>query len=136
MARFDSFTDLAEHYASLTSADAFAGAFTSEITASQLSIHDEPTADDLPDADAARIVAAHVTGEIFNLFADTRLAAIAPRIAWGIVNSFHKVAQQLSRQERSEEHTSELQSLMRISYAVFCLKKKKKTNHKYKQRHD
>src|SRR3546814_7845338 len=29
--------------------------------------------------------------------------------------------------ERSEEHTSELQSLMRISYAVFCLQKKKKT---------
>src|SRR3546814_1856079 len=29
---------------------------------------------------------------------------------------------------RSGEHTSELQSLMRISYAVFCLKKKKKTN--------
>src|SRR3546814_2718760 len=32
----------------------------------------------------------------------------------------------LSGQGRSEEHTSELQSLMRISYAVFCLKKKKK----------
>src|SRR3546814_6806590 len=31
-----------------------------------------------------------------------------------------------SRITRSEEHTSELQSLMRISYAVFCLKKKKK----------
>src|SRR3546814_9918336 len=31
------------------------------------------------------------------------------------------------RARRSEEHTSELQSLMRISYAVFCLKKKKKT---------
>src|SRR3546814_7110194 len=31
-------------------------------------------------------------------------------------------------QGRSEEHTSELQSLMRISYAVFCLKKKKKQN--------
>src|SRR3546814_4370978 len=30
---------------------------------------------------------------------------------------------------RSEEHTSELQSLMRISYAVFCLKKKKHTQH-------
>src|SRR3546814_1928085 len=29
--------------------------------------------------------------------------------------------------DRSEEHTSELQSLMRISYAVFCLKKKKRT---------
>src|SRR3546814_8216237 len=32
--------------------------------------------------------------------------------------------------ERSEEHTSELQSLMRISYAVFCLKKKKNRQHK------
>src|SRR3546814_4704004 len=31
------------------------------------------------------------------------------------------------REARSEEHTSELQSLMRISYAVFCLKKKKQT---------
>src|SRR3546814_1898851 len=31
-------------------------------------------------------------------------------------------------QSRSEEHTSELQSLMRISYAVFCLKKKKSNN--------
>src|SRR3546814_2854202 len=35
----------------------------------------------------------------------------------------------LRTQARSEEHTSELQSLMRISYAVFCLKKKK-TRHK------
>src|SRR3546814_4337763 len=33
---------------------------------------------------------------------------------------------QPKRRERSEEHTSELQSLMRISYAVFCLKKKKR----------
>src|SRR3546814_9222775 len=33
---------------------------------------------------------------------------------------------------RSEEHTSELQSLMRISYAVFCLKKKKTKNNKNK----
>src|SRR3546814_7139004 len=33
------------------------------------------------------------------------------------------------REERSEEHTSELQSLMRISYAVFCLKKNKNTQH-------
>src|SRR3546814_4736710 len=31
---------------------------------------------------------------------------------------------------RSEEHTSELQSLMRISYAVFCLKKKNRVTHK------
>src|SRR3546814_6612362 len=33
--------------------------------------------------------------------------------------------EKLAQVQRSEEHTSELQSLMRISYAVFCLKKKK-----------
>src|SRR3546814_10429585 len=37
---------------------------------------------------------------------------------------------------RSEEHTSELQSLMRISYAVFCLKKKKQNQHKFITNHN
>src|SRR3546814_5931887 len=41
---------------------------------------------------------------------------------------FHPVAFHKARPARSEEHTSELQSLMRISYAVFCLKKKNKLN--------
>src|SRR3546814_1845366 len=43
----------------------------------------------------------------------------------------HPVPELLTEKQdrnRSEEHTSELQSLMRISYAVFCLKKKIKTN--------
>src|SRR3546814_8329431 len=39
----------------------------------------------------------------------------------------HAVDRTFGCRIRSEEHTSELQSLMRISYAVFCLKKKKKT---------
>src|SRR3546814_8470122 len=38
--------------------------------------------------------------------------------------------------QRSEEHTSELQSLMRISYAVFCLKKKKSTKHNNNYHHN
>src|SRR3546814_1917952 len=38
-----------------------------------------------------------------------------------------RAARALSPEPRSEEHTSELQSLMRISYAVFCLKKKNNT---------
>src|SRR3546814_7613977 len=49
-----------------------------------------------------------------------------PRSGWHVVIHFSA-----SSPLRSEEHTSELQSLMRISYAVFCLKKKKnitKTN--------
>src|SRR3546814_2439030 len=40
----------------------------------------------------------------------------------------HPLRRVRPRRRRSEEHTSELQSLMRISYAVFCLKKKKQHN--------
>src|SRR3546814_4984770 len=42
-------------------------------------------------------------------------------------NSEMRFDRKWSARSRSEEHTSELQSLMRISYAVFCLKKKNKT---------
>src|SRR3546814_4300998 len=60
---------------------------------------------------------------------------LALGVAWGVClagwlgvalipNSYE------SKARRSEEHTSELQSLMRISYAVFCLKKKQKTYRK------
>src|SRR3546814_5756324 len=53
--------------------------------------------------------------------------------ARGLTKSFvgHTVLKDVDldlRAGRSEEHTSELQSLMRISYAVFCLKKKKHNN--------
>src|SRR3546814_6057508 len=41
--------------------------------------------------------------------------------------------EEFRRSVRSEEHTSELQSLMRISYAVFCLEKKKQRIHRDKQ---
>src|SRR3546814_3303712 len=44
--------------------------------------------------------------------------------------------QRLDQHRRSEEHTSELQSLMRISYAVFCLKKKKTRNHNEHRRYN
>src|SRR3546814_1033747 len=44
-------------------------------------------------------------------------------------------ADECSRPMRSEEHTSELQSLMRISYAVFCLKKKTKQKNTKTQQH-
>src|SRR3546814_4698245 len=43
-----------------------------------------------------------------------------------ILDVFDRPRNEYTRELRSEEHTSELQSLMRISYAVFCLKKKKK----------
>src|SRR3546814_8635495 len=47
----------------------------------------------------------------------------------------HEAARGVAPVRRSEEHTSELQSLMRISYAVFCLKKKNITT-KNNQRND
>src|SRR3546814_1252262 len=47
------------------------------------------------------------------------------------INAIHDLVAEAGKPEwdRSEEHTSELQSLMRISYAVFCLKKKTQSNY-------
>src|SRR3546814_6924680 len=53
-------------------------------------------------------------------------ADIKDQIGWSTDRALRAVRRQFSR---SEEHTSELQSLMRISYAVFCLKKKKNIYH-------
>src|SRR3546814_4518160 len=67
---------------------------------------------------------------VFNLGYTEEVARIYPQVkelSGGVVATGHP--RQRDR-HRSEEHTSELQSLMRISYAVFCLKKK--THNKYK----
>src|SRR3546814_2544383 len=60
--------------------------------------------------------------------ADTRFVQPVPRFARPheglVVEARGNEAAQKGVVDRSEEHTSELQSLMRISYAVFCLKKK------------
>src|SRR3546814_4156854 len=61
---------------------------------------------------------------LFRSYGNNRLAGSTPhRIEAEI--AFRRAIGPIGR---SEEHTSELQSLMRISYAVFCLKKKKRTN--------
>src|SRR3546814_10508452 len=66
----------------------------------------------------------------------TRILSLAPTLADALgarVELIDGLIDARAFDARSEEHTSELQSLMRISYAVFCLKKKKeyKTNTKY-----
>src|SRR3546814_1310226 len=53
------------------------------------------------------------------MFVGTSICGAMPSLAWNIGMCFLMGA----AAGRSEEHTSELQSLMRISYAVFCLKK-------------
>src|SRR3546814_1744312 len=57
---------------------------------------------------------------------DAFLGDFAPQLEMANLSSFaiHECRQITHKGSRSEEHTSELQSLMRISYAVFCLKKK------------
>src|SRR3546814_1406113 len=56
-----------------------------------------------------------------------RASAVAPSIMFLSIVCMASLLKAVGdRAGRSEEHTSELQSLMRISYAVFCLKKKKK----------
>src|SRR3546814_10151620 len=58
------------------------------------------------------------------------LAGRGAGLGHGLFDEFNDFGfRQLLRQVRSEEHTSELQSLMRISYAVFCLQKKKNLPH-------
>src|SRR3546814_12917411 len=60
------------------------------------------------------------------LFRSPHYAGAMPQPALDQIEPGQGDRQERKQELRSEEHTSELQSLMRISYAVFCLKKKKK----------
>src|SRR3546814_1357608 len=75
----------------------------------------EPT-DTYFERSLAEILASFPLNRITRRFYDAMIGVLPPQYIRGAAGFF------LSR---SEEHTSELQSLMRISYAVFCLKKKK-----------
>src|SRR3546814_1057142 len=71
--------------------------------------------------------------------ADGRLEILEldhPPFDLGNIYAVYPPNEHLPAKVRSEEHTSELQSLMRISYAVFCLKKKKTKRHKYNCRQE
>src|SRR3546814_4197369 len=76
---------------------------------------------DLPPADS---IPPSATAQFDQLAAGLEFQAYRDRIGDKIKV---KIINPPQAQERSEEHTSELQSLMRISYAVFCLKKTKNT---------
>src|SRR3546814_9432026 len=85
----------------------------------------------LPLAGAAQYLEVILVDHPQSRRADRVAEAFQPAVdlAWdgavGVVKAVEHVAPAFAR---SEEHTSELQSLMRISYAVFCLKKKKSTH--------
>src|SRR3546814_3724595 len=74
-----------------------------------------------------------VTRQIHALEQELKVTLFVRTPRGAILTEAGRVFLEEAREIRSEEHTSELQSLMRISYAVFCLKKKnnsKKTQHK------
>src|SRR3546814_7693644 len=73
-------------------------------------------------ADRGRVCRAHQIFRRAGLYTDLDDAGISSHRAYGLGARWLAIQ---ARRARSEEHTSELQSLMRISYAVFCLKQKK-----------
>src|SRR3546814_6521213 len=73
-------------------------------------------AQSIADPDEPLVISVNAEGQIYLQDSEVELSQLVPRLR-AITES----------KPRSEEHTSELQSLMRISYAVFCLKKKKIT---------
>src|SRR3546814_2638628 len=88
------------------------------------------------DADVSAYITADPAYEATLAQIETLLLTLLPRyraegkscvtIAFGCTGGRHRsvhCAERVARTLRSEEHTSELQSLMRLSYAVFCLKK-------------
>src|SRR3546814_4776169 len=95
---------------------------TDETVTSQ--IHFLPTP--FTESDARALIAGSGGGDVFHAVRDVRGADLN-----GVIGVHRRVGQ-----DRSEEHTSELQSLMRISYAVFCLKKKKMINNRYEIREE
>src|SRR3546814_9279792 len=75
-------------------------------------------------SDPSRLLLAHLSGARRRCDL-VELPALFARLAGDGVGGISARALAAGNAARSEEHTSELQSLMRISYAVFCLKKKK-----------
>src|SRR3546814_7074441 len=86
---------------------------------------------DVGNRDAPHVAVHQLAGDILGLLIDGGRAIDSAHLQ--LLEEITDVAHQIEALRdhvagvRSEEHTSELQSLMRISYAVFCLKKKKKS---------
>src|SRR3546814_5538728 len=103
-----------------------AGASTPSDSCESLSLHRRPRA---REGDSFSLAVDSGTGGVSSDPGIMRLRLTRGTAAAGQREQPHHLDPFAERQHqrRSEEHTSELQSLMRISYAVFCLKKKKNT---------
>lgn len=91
------FTDVAAFLADETAepADSFAAAFTETVDQVRLARTDDAITADMPDALQMQLGVEMLVTTLFDLLRDTRLDSVAERLAWGIVHSFHKVADSL-----------------------------------------
>src|SRR3546814_2168423 len=100
--------------------------WSSDVCSSDLALHGrivDQFISDLGNASLHRDIELEIGGKFFQPLLSLRTQRMG-----GVFSHLPKQLVQAANNgvgERSEEHTSELQSLMRISYAVFCLKKKK-----------
>ncbi|HEX7854725.1 MAG TPA: DUF2493 domain-containing protein [Sphingobium sp.] len=91
--------------------DAFAAAFQEQTDSFQIDREDEISTAPMPDAWEAERAAEMMVTTMFDLLRDTRLEGIAARIAWGVVHSFHKVAEGLDRE--ADQAAVNVKSLIR-----------------------
>lgn len=107
--RVSRFADLAQLYAEQVATPEYQAAFGEPLGLSITAPGDEPAEHDMPEPFAAQHDCGAIVATLFDLFADTRLEALAADIAWGFVNSFHFVAGKLERQEdRLAEEVGEM----------------------------
>jgi hypothetical protein len=91
------FSDIAAFLAEETTelSERFAAAFYETADEVRLAASDHAITADMPDPRQAQLGVEMMVSTLFDLMRDTRLEAIAERLAWGLVHSFHKVAEQL-----------------------------------------
>jgi len=99
--RVDRFEDLKTLYAEAVATPEFQAAFGDPMALSIVAPGEVAAELEMPDPFAAQAECGGIIAAIFDLFTGTRLEALAPEIAWGLVNSFHFVAGKLERREDS-----------------------------------
>ncbi|MDB5581537.1 MAG: hypothetical protein JWR80_6713 [Bradyrhizobium sp.] len=97
--RVDRFADLKTLYADAIATPEFQAAFGDPMALSIIAPGEAMAELEMPDPFAAQAECGGIIAAIFDLFTGTRLEALAPDIAWGLVNSFHFVAGKLERRE-------------------------------------
>jgi hypothetical protein len=109
------FCDIAEFIAQETTAttDDFHAAFASNLEGIRIGRGEEEMATDMPDPREAQLAVELIVTTLFDVLRDTRLQPAAERLAWGIVNSFHHVAQQWEGQ--ADKATRDVQDLLRCA---------------------